>query len=466
MAAIVVFIATVLAPDDPYPSLHLLALLHPEGLLHLLSEYWFLGLLAFLFLSISSLVSGFEAACLALPRRDVSVPEALGTPDQHPLLHKLLRAPRRLHATLLLANLASNIGLVAVLHYMYMYTVQPHLGWHPVLQYVLEGALIFGGVFVIAEAFPKLYGSAHSLRFIQLWARPVYVLHLLLWPLATGLHWLSRRVAGSGQAQRRQLTAQELKQAIEMASEEETPKEEKRLLKALVNLNSISVRSIMQARRDIQGLPAATPLPDVLRSIQRYGYSRIPVYEDSLDNILGILYVKDLLKQQHDSPGAPWQEVLRQPYFVPESKKINRLLNEFRQLKLHIALVVDEFGGTAGLVTLEDILQEVFGDITDNSLQQQYQYSQLGDAEYVFEGRMPLLDVCRVAGLADNAFDEWRADSESLGGLLLELGGHLPARGEVLATGRYSFTVESVSETMIKRVKLVILPEAAEADED
>ena len=252
-------------------------------------------------------------------------------------------------------------------------------------------------------------------------------------------------------------SVEDIKHAIDLTSEEESPEEEKEILKGLVTFGNTAAKAIMTPRVEVKAIDMESTFDEVIGLVNEYNFSRIPVYEETLDSLKGVLYIKDLLPLlKKGATNKNWHELIREAYYVPESKKIDDLLDEFKDRRLHIAAVVDEFGGLSGIVTLEDIVEEIFGEINDEFDGDELVYSKLSDSEFVFDGMTPLNDLLKITDLATASFDEIRGDSDSLAGLILEIHGKIPEAGEVITHENFEFHVESVGDNRIKRVKFVI----------
>lgn len=258
----------------------------------------------------------------------------------------------------------------------------------------------------------------------------------------------------------------ELEQALDLTDEESTNADEQKILRGIVRFGSTTVKQIMKPRTDIVAFNIDESFETVMNTVRESGFSRIPVYRDSSDVIVGVLYIKDLLPHINAPADFNWQELLRDPFFVPGSKKIDDLLKEFQERKIHLAVVVDEFGGTDGIATLEDVIEEIVGDISDEFDVEELVYSKLDDANYVFEGKTQITDFYKVLEISDEPLDKARGDADTLAGLFLELSGQFPEKGHVEEYGQFTFTVEAVDQRRIKRIKVTINPHEEDTDED
>jgi gliding motility-associated protein GldE len=373
----------------------------------------------------------------------------------------LLAHPKKLLATILVANTFVNIAIVMVSGYMF--EVLFDFGDNQALGIVFELTLITFTLVLLGEVMPKIYASQNNIQVARFNAIPMYALNRLLTPfvyvLVKSTSIIDKRVTKKGHV----LSVDELSHAIDITSETDTSKEEKTILKSIVNFGNITVRQIMRQRPDVSAVEAGMNFRDLLQRINDWGYSRVPVYRDNLDNIIGVLYIKDLLPHMKKDGSYEWLELVRKPYFVPESKKIDDLLKEFQQKRVHVAIVVDEFGGTSGMATMEDILEEIFGEIRDEFDEDENFYSRINDTTFVFEAKTLINDMCRLMEIDVDTFEDARNDADTLGGMLIELVGDLPQRGQKISYENFTFVVEAVDKRRIKRVKVIIAREEAEA---
>ncbi|MEM0997343.1 MAG: gliding motility-associated protein GldE [Bacteroidota bacterium] len=413
-------------------------------------------------LLLSALASGTEVAYFSLSQAEL---EEFKTENGR--VWDLLRRPKRLLATILIFNNLVNVAIILIASFA-LHGMARDFGWGEssvgqLLVAVAEVGLITFVLLFFGEITPKVYATQNRLRIVRWLAAPTYAMRFLLTPISWGLIQSTRFLDNRIRAQIETASFDDIKYAIDLTSEEDSPDEEKDILKGIVNFSSTQVKAVMRARVDVVALSMELSLDELVAVINEEGYSRMPVYDENLDQVKGILYVKDLLPfLKADNQQQDWQAVIRPAYFIPETKKIDDLLDEFKSRRLHIAIVVDEFGGTAGLVTLEDIIEEIFGEIVDEFDDEEIVFSKLSDTKYIFDGKMPLNDLIRNVDLPDNVFDEIKGDADSLAGLLLEMHGRIPEHGEVLEHEHYRFTIESVAKNRIKRVKFEILPDKTE----
>jgi len=309
--------------------------------------------------------------------------------------------------------------------------------------------LLFG------EIMPKVYSRQNALKFCRFSVGGILFLRKLFWPLETILIKSGGFAEKVMQKKNRQLSVDDLEQALELTDKEDI-KDEQSMLQGIIRFGDETAKEVMTSRQDIVNLDILSSFSDVLKCVVENNYSRIPVYQDNTDNIRGILYIKDLLPHLSKPAGFRWQSLIRPPYFVPETKKIDDLLREFQENKVHIAIVVDEYGGTSGLVTLEDILEEIVGEINDEYDEEEKVYSKLNYNTYLFEGKVLLTDFCKILNIDDSEFEEVEGDADSLAGLLLELKGDFPSAHEKIDYKNFTFEILSIEERRISRVKVTI----------
>ena len=406
----------------------------------------------------SFMASGAEVAFFSLTKSEIEkFQEDASTEAQR--IWRLISDSKRLLATILITNNFVNVAAILVASNLLRYYGEIY-NWNEELLFLLEVFLITALLLLFGEIVPKVYAARNRMRLVHLLSVPLlalrYVVKPLAWVLINGTRFIDRRM----KIHEESASLEDLRQAIDLTTARtEEEKGEQDLLKGIVNFSNITVRSIMRARVDVKAVDLETPLPELIDFIRENNFSRLPVYEESLDNVKGILHIKDLLPYIKDYHLAlNLRDLLREVYFVPESKKIDSLLEEFKTQHIHMAVVVDEFGGTAGIVTLEDVIEEIFGEINDEFDSEDWVYTKLSEDTYIFEGRIGLNDVRKILDLDDQEFEDARGDSDSLGGLILELHGKIPTVGEVIAYKHYELHVESVSRNRIAMVKMVIFP--------
>lgn len=435
------------APDFTYLLIQLLAVA-PQGTT-------FLGVLLLILLLVSFAIAGNEVALFSLSKKDLDILKTKQHPSAKRIVN-LLSAPKELYATLLIAGTFVNICIILLSNYLLLELI-PWGNIPSALQLLIRVLLIVFVVFFGARILPKVWATQHNLRFANDWSFVATGLHTILHGISVRVVQLADGISKTAGADRSEaMNMQELDEAIDIKSDEEASIEEKNIMKGVVKFGNIAVRQIMRSRLDVSGIEYNTSFTDLLKKVEELHYSRLPVYKESLDEIVGILNTKDLLPHLQKSEDFDWHSLLRAPFFVPEPKLIEDLLKEFQQKRTHFAVVVDEFGGTSGIVTMEDILEEVIGDIRDEFDEEEIEAHKIDDKTYVFEGKIMLQDLCRMLQLPLNIFDEVKGDSDSLAGLLLELVGELPSKDQVISSGDFEFRVLEIQQNRIQRVQLKI----------
>lgn len=373
------------------------------------------------------------------------------------LIVRLLEKPKRLLATILIANNFINVAIVILSSYIV--ALWFNLGSLPVLAFVVQVIVITALILLFGEVLPKMYASVYPVKFSKNMALVLRALIGLFYPLSSVLvrstSFLDKRIARHNHG----ISRSELSDAIEITAGESTPEEGKKILKGIVKFGDIEVKEIMRSRVDVVALDLEASFSVVLEVIVESGFSRIPVYRESFDNIQGILYVKDLLPHLGKNASFTWHQLLRDAFFVPENKKINDLLQEFQEKKIHLAVVVDEYGGTSGIVSLEDVLEEIVGEITDESDSgtEEFIYKKINENTFMFEGKTTINDFCKIIEVDDDIFDGVKGESDSLAGLILELEEKIPEKGHKTQFQNYTFTIEEVDLKRIKRIEVSIL---------
>ena len=406
--------------------------------------------LAVLLLICSAFVSGSEIAFFALSPSDMSDVEEHKHPSDKHLL-KLLNDSERLLATILCSNNFVNVAIIMLLNFFFHETID--FGWNTWLEFLFMTVLLTFLLLLFGEVMPKIASAQKPLAMARLCA-PVYtVLIKVWWPVS----WLLLR---SGRFTERihsnqQLSVDDLEQALELTDKKEIA-EEQQMLKGIIRFGGEMAREVMTPRVDMVDLDIKTPFPEVIKCIVENNYSRIPVYADTEDNIRGILYIKDLLPHLNKPATFRWQTLVRPATFVPETKMIDDLLRDFQAQKVHIAIVVDEFGGTSGIVTMEDIIEEIVGEINDEYDEDERPYTRLNQNTYVFEAKTLLTDFRKIMQLPEDAFDDVAGDADTLAGLLLEIKGEFPQEHEKIQHGNYTFEVMEMDERRIVKIKVIV----------
>ena len=419
-------------------------------------------LILLILLSGSGFVSGSEVAFFALQPADLRDLEK-GNTDADRRVLQLLEKPKELLATILISNNLINVGIVILSSYI-LSDLFGHIE-NPLYLFLIEVVGITFLILLFGEILPKVYASRNAMGFARKMSSGLYGTVWVFRPLSRVLvrsgNLLDKGFVGGRPSTQDALSVDDLSQALELTQEPVGDREEQKLLEGIVRFGNTNVKQVMTQRLDVMALDKNMPYPEVLDQIRESGFSRIPVYEESFDKIVGLLYIKDLLPYIEASSEFDWNHLLRKPFYVPESKKIDDLLQEFRNKRIHMAIVVDEFGGTSGLITLEDVIEEIVGDISDEFDDDEVVYSRLDDHTYSFEGKTPLNDFYKVLEIEGSSFEEEKGESDTLAGFVLEIAGVFPEIDDVVEFDRYRFTVEAIEDRRIQRVK-VECPEALE----
>ncbi|MBP1840258.1 gliding motility-associated protein GldE [Formosa algae] len=402
----------------------------------------------------SALISGAEVAMFSLTVTDID--EGIEEDSKAiKIISKLLERPKKLLATILVANNFINIGIVILFAYLGDFIF--HSITSEVMRFILEVVLVTFLILLFGEILPKVYASRNKLKFASFMAVPLQVMDVLFSPLSLPMRSITLGIHNKLGKQKSNLSIDQLSQALELTSEADTSKEEQKILQGIVSFGNTDTKQVMRPRIDIFALNVDLKYTEIIPEIVSNGYSRIPVYEDNIDNIKGILYVKDLLPYV-DRKQFDWKTLIREPFFVPENKKLDDLMGEFQEKKVHLAVVVDEYGGTSGLISLEDIIEEIVGEISDEFDDEDLVYSKLDDNNYVFEGKTPLKDFYKIIKIEDDTnFEQKKGEAETIAGFVLEYSGSFPKLGAKINFENYKFTVEALDKKRIKRVKVTIL---------
>ena len=406
-----------------------------------------------LLLMFSALISGAEVAFFGLSQTDVNDIDQKRT-TRGGIIVKLLERPKKLLATILVANNAINIGVVLLFSVIGDTAFADiELEW---VRFLLEVVVATFLILMFGEILPKVYANRNRESFAFFMAYPLQVLDFLFSPLSLPMRAGTLFIYKKLGKQKSNLSVDHLSQALELTSEGDTSKEEQKILKGIVSFGNTDTKQVMRPRIDIFALSENMKFPEVLLEIKKNGYSRIPVFSENMDNVMGVLYVKDLLPYI-DRKTLNWMTLIREPYFVPENKKLDDLLLEFQEKKNHLAVVVDEYGGTSGIVTLEDIIEEIVGDISDEFDDEDLIFSKLDDFNFVFEGKTTLRDFYKVTKIEnEEEFELRKGESETIAGFVLEIAGSFPRKGERISFNDYRFVVESLDKKRLKQIKVTL----------
>jgi len=414
-----------------------------------------LGVTLAILLGLTFIISGAEVALFSLNSKDINVLKT----KQHTAAKKittLLEEPKEVYASLLIAGTFINICIIVLSNYLIeqFMTFEGWAAWLVVLTKALSIAFV---VVFFGRLLPKVYATQNNLRYAYDFVLVIEGLHLLLRRISK---WTVSLADGIGKKlganKSEAINIRELDEAIDIKSDEEASPEEKNIMKGIVKFGHISVKQIMRSRLDVSGIDFNSNFSDLVKLIEELHYSRLPVYRASLDDVAGVIHTKDLLPYLDQQSTFDWHILIRHPYFVPESKLIEDLLRDFQLKRIHFAIVVDEFGGTSGIVTMEDILEEVIGEIKDEFDEEETGNNKLDDKNYLFDGKTMIHDMCKIMRLPMDTFDNVRGESESLAGLVLELAGEFPTTNTVVSSGDFDFTVMETDNNRIRQVKVSI----------
>lgn len=410
------------------------------------------GVMAAFLLLVSGYASGSEIAFFSLSPVDLSELEEGHYPSDNKVL-ELLKDSERTLATILITNNLVNVTIIMLLNFFIANVVD--FGGIYWLQFLCITVLLTFLLLLFGEIMPKVYCGQHALQFCRRAVSGILLLRRIFKPFSTVLIHSGILAAKVVQHENRKLSVDDLEQALELTDKEDI-REEKTMLESIVRFSDEQVKEVMTSRQDIVDLNFSSTFPEVLKCIVDNNYSRIPVYQDRIDNIKGILYVKDLLPHLNKGALFRWQSLIRPAYFVPETKMIDDLMRDFQKNKVHMAIVVDEFGGTCGLITLEDILEEIVGEIHDEFDDDEKQYQRLNANTFLFEGKTLLSDFRKILNIDDDELDDVAGDADTLAGLLLEIKGEFPSLHEVITTSKVSFEVMEMNERRISKIKVVL----------
>lgn len=429
---------------DPDPNLTLLAEPDPTLLLGLV--------IMLVLLLFSAIVSAAEVALFSLTPADIDAASVQNS-NKGSIISKLLQRPKKLLATILIANTFSSIAVVII-----FFTIGQSFFAEidsPAVKFTVEVTVLTFVILLFAEVLPKIYANRNPVGFALLVAGPLSFLNRLLSPISMPMRSVILFLHNKLGKQKSVFSVDQLSQALEMTSSEGTTDDEQKILAGIVSFGNTDTRQVMSPRIDIFALEIGETFAEILPKITEKGYSRIPVYRDNIDKIEGILFVKDLIPYISERD-FDWTALIREPFFVPENKKLDNLLKDFQSMKSHLAIVVDEYGGTSGLVSLEDVIEEIVGDISDEFDDENISYSQLDDKNFLFEGKINLKDFYRIMNVDEALFDERKGEAETLAGFILEILGSFPKKGQKINFDKCRFRIESTDRKRIKQIKVTI----------
>lgn len=402
----------------------------------------------------SALISGAEVALFSLSRTDLNNSE-----EEHSkrigLIISLLERPKRLLATILVANNFINIAIVILFAFVGNYFFAAIES--PLIRFLLEVVCATFLILLFGEIIPKIYASRNSLKFSMAVSRPLKVLDVVFSPVSMPLRFLTIQIQNKLGKQKSNISVDQLSQALELTDDNDTTKEEQQILQSIVSFGNTDTKQVMRPRMDIFAVNFEAKYEAIIPEIIANGYSRIPVFKENIDTVVGVLYVKDLLPHLNKKT-FDWTSILREPFFVPENKKLDDLMQEFQTKKVHLAIVVDEYGGTSGVVSLEDIIEEIVGDISDEYDDEDINYTRIDQNNYRFDGKVPLKDIYKILKLEDTSvFDDKKGEAETIAGFVLEITGGFPKTGSKINFENYVFTTEAIEKKRIKQIKMTIL---------
>ena len=411
-----------------------------------------IGILVIIILLIgSALMSASEVAFFSLGPEDLENLK-INRDKKSKTVLKLYSNPEKLLSTVLVANNTVNIAIVLLAAFISLRMFD--FSSEPILGFIINVVIITFLLLFFGEVMPKVYASRNHIKMALFMAYPLTLLEKVFKPVTSLLIFSSSFMKKRTGTRRSNISMDDLSDALELTSEDFT--EDEKILKGIVNFGNINVSAIMCSRTDVTAIDIKYGFDKIVPIIINSGFSRIPVYSGSFDSVKGILYAKDVLPYTNNPGSFKWQALLRPPYFVPETKKINDLLKEFQTKKIHMAVVIDEYGGTSGIVTLEDILEEIVGEITDESDEDQLLFRKLDENTYIFEAKILLNDFCKVLDIDEKLFEEVRGESETLAGLILELTGEIPQKDQIIKYGDFIFRIESADRRRIKEIRVKI----------
>ena len=411
-------------------------------------------LLAFLFL-LSFLMAGSEVAFFSLSSKDVNILKKRKNPSFKRIV-RLMEQPKTLLTSMLITNSLVNIGVILILNLLINEWIGGQFADAPFVLFLIKVVFVSFFILLFAEVLPKVWATHHKVWFAATTSLLVEIFHSLFYRLSIRLVKYSDKIERKLSTKSTGIEQTELDDAIDLLPEHEATMEEKEILKGIRKFSDTTVKQVMKTRLDVSGIESSKSFIELLRLSEDLQYSRLPVYKWDLDHIVGVLHIKDLLPHLQETASFEWQSLIRPPFFVHEQKMIEDLLQDFRSKRTHFAVVVDEFGGTSGIITLEDILEEIIGDIKDEFDDEESINKKIDDHTYIFEGKTMINDVCKMLHLPSNTFDSIRGDSDSLAGLVLEIAGAFPQINEEIKSLGYTFVTLAINKNRIEKVKLIL----------
>ena len=402
----------------------------------------------------SALLSGSEVAMFSISNKQRIELENQNYSSEKRVL-VLLKEPKKLLATILIANNFINVSIVMASNFVFNNLfVEGSIS--NTMNFILQVIVITFLILLFGEVIPKVYANNHNLKFSKFMAIPLQLLKKLFYPVSQILVNSTNLIDKRMERRKESIQANELEHALNLTVDSVDNEDEKKILEGIVKFGNTDVKQIMTPRTDVISFEISTPFNELISELKEIKYSRIPVFEDSFDKIKGILYAKDLLGKMNEKKNFKWPNLLREPKFVPENKKLDDLLKEFQEEKTHIAIVVDEYGGSSGIVSLEDVLEEIVGDITDEFDEEDINYKKLDELNYIFDGKTSLIDVYKLLDIDGEIFEKEKGESDTIAGFCIEQAGKIMLKNEKISFDKYTITVEAADKRRIKKVKITI----------
>lgn len=437
---------------DPYPSSFLLSfsqIFQPIDFELGLSIFCVLILVV-----LSALLSGSEVAMFSISNK-----QRFDLEDQNKNANKrvltLLKEPKKLLATILIANNFINVSIVMASNFVFNNLIIEG-SISDTMNFIIQVIVITFLILLFGEVIPKVYANNYNLKFSKFMAIPLQLLKKLFYPISQILVNSTNLIDKRIEKRKESIQANELEHALNLTVDSVDNEDEKKILEGIVKFGNTDVKQIMTPRTDVVSFEITTPFNELMSELKEIKYSRIPVFEDSFDKIKGILYAKDLLGKMNEKKNFKWPNLLREPKFVPENKKLDDLLKEFQEEKTHIAIVVDEYGGSSGIVSLEDVLEEIVGEITDEFDEEDVNYKKLDELNYIFDGKTTLIDIYKLLDIDGEIFEKEKGESDTIAGFCIEQAGKILLKNEKISFDRYTITVEAADKRRIKKVKITI----------
>ncbi|RAR72492.1 gliding motility-associated protein GldE [Flavobacterium aciduliphilum] len=403
-------------------------------------------------LFLTAMVAASEVALFSLSQKNISELSQKSV-SKSDLVNQLLSKPKKTLATILVANNFLHISIVILFSFS-LDTVFSTLT-NVLLKFVVEVLLVTFLILLFGEVLPKIYASRNNVKFILFIIHPLFILDKLLSPISIPMRSFTLFIQEKLGKQKTNFSVNQLSQALELTSTEDTTQEEQKILEGIVSFGNTDTKQVMSPRIDIFALEIDEPFSEIIPKIIEKGYSRIPVYQDTIDQIKGVLFIKDLIPHINKKT-FDWKTLIRAPFFVPENKKLDDLLNDFQNMKNHLAIVVDEYGGTSGLISLEDIIEEIVGDISDEFDEDAHPFTKIDDKNFIFDGKISLKDFYRIVEVDEDVFENQKGEAETLAGFILELLGNFPKKSQKIQFENCLFTIETVDKKRIKQIKVTL----------